>query len=140
LLFVIFAFAQAEVTIPARTPVQTQMTQDIPKKWLSLKDKELSAEVLGASISFTIVEDVKLKNGTVVIAKNSAVKASITQIMNKRDLKLEVQSVTAVDGTEIALGDCWILITKAQDKNSRANVAGLRKNCETKADVKIKTK
>ena len=139
-LFVIYGFAQDEVTIPARTPVQTQMTQDIPKNWLSWKGEKLQAEVIGATISFIIVEDVKLKNGTVVIAKNSPVKARITQIMNNRDLKLEVQSATAVDGTIVPLGDCWILITKAQDKNSRANVAGLRKNCETKADVKVKVK
>jgi hypothetical protein len=132
LLFVLsaqFVSAQSDlIAIPERTQISMILTEDL----IEGKCK------VGQSAKFVISEDV-LVNGVVVISKKTPVVAKVT-ISGKRELRVEMSEVPAVDGTPVKLLDCWKFTTAAQNLNGK--VALLPKNtikiCASLAEVKIK--
>jgi hypothetical protein len=123
------AFSQSdEITIPENTMVPMELTQEIRER----KNK------LGEPARFVVSEDVKV-NGTVVIAKNTLVHATITNA-KRGELKVDIYDVEAVDGTILKLNDCWLFTTFAQNYVSHGAlfVKGTRKNCVTVNSAKIK--
>lgn len=116
------------ISIPEATQVSMILTEDL----IEGKCK------VGQSAKFVVSEDV-LVNGVVVISKKTPVVAKVT-ISGKRELRVEMSEVPAVDGTPIKLLDCWKFTTAAQNLNGK--VALLPKNtikiCATLAVVKVK--
>jgi hypothetical protein len=123
------AFAQSEmITIPERTAVSMILTEDVKE----------GKNGVGTPARFVVAEDVKV-DGVVVIAKNALVHATVT-ISGKRELRVDLADVPAVDGTPLKLMDCWKFTTAAQNLNGKGALLpkNTTKNCFTIAETKIK--
>ncbi len=123
-----FLHAQDVITVPERTPVSMILTEDI------FENKTKT----GAPARFIVAEDVTV-DGVVVISKNSVVKATVS-LPVKRELRVDLIEVPAVDGTPIKLMDCWKATTAAQNLNGKVALLpkNTRKNCFTIQEVKVK--
>ncbi len=126
-LAVLTFWVSAQTTLPEKTQVQMIVTSDIREA----KNK------VGEAASFVVFEDVKV-DGTVVISKGTAVRATIT-ISKNRELKVDISDVKAVDGTAIKLNDCSVFTTAAQNYNGKGALIakGTRKSCFTAKEEKI---
>jgi hypothetical protein len=122
------AFSQSEITIPERTQVPMESTQDLRE------GKNKTGEVA----PFVVSEDVKI-GGVTVVAKGTSVHATVTASKN-RELRVDIYDVKAVDGTVIKLNDCYIYMTAAQNLNGRGALIlkGTRKSCFSLTDVKVR--
>ena len=121
-VFLFFSIASmAQTTIPEGTVVSMILTQQI----FEGKNKT------GEAAAFKVAEDVKV-NGTVVIAANTPVHATVTNSKN-RELRVDIYDVKAVDGTTVKLNDCWIFTTASENLKSKGAllVVGTKKNCTT---------
>ncbi|MBK7148203.1 MAG: hypothetical protein IPH78_05110 [Bacteroidetes bacterium] len=122
-------FAQSDMfTIPERTPISMILTEDVKE----------GKNSVGTPARFVVAEDVKV-DGLVVVAKNTLVHATVT-ISGKRELRVDLADVPAVDGTPLKLMDCWKFTTAAQNLNGKGALLpkNTTKNCFTIAEVKIK--
>lgn len=123
------AFAGAQtVTVPANTVVSMELTKEIREG----KNK------VGEAASFRVLTDVVV-DGTVVIPAKSVVNAKVTN-SGKRELRVDLYDIKAVDGTTIVLQDCWIFTTAAQNFNGKgaALFVGTKKNCGTQVRTEVK--
>jgi hypothetical protein len=124
-----FSFSQTdEITIPESTLIPMELTQEVKEG----KNK------VGEAARFVVSQDVMV-NGTVVVAKNTLVHASVTT-SKRGELRVDLYDVAAVDGTIMKLNDCWIFTTAAQNLNSHGGliVKGTKKNCSTPVSYKVK--
>src|SRR5687767_15161017 len=121
LLSSFFCFSQDEIVIPEHTQVAMELSSEVKEG----KNK------VGEAARFVVSEDIKV-DGTVVIAKNTLVRATVTT-SKRGELRVDIYDVTAVDGTVIKLNDCWLFTTFAQNYISHGAlfVKGTRKNCMT---------
>lgn len=122
-----FSYAQT-VTVPANTVVSMELAKEVREG----KNK------VGEAASFRVLTDVVV-DGTVVIPAKSVVNAKVTN-SGKRELRVELYDVKAVDGTTIVLQDCWIFTTAAQNFNGKgaALFVGTKKNCGTLVRTEVK--
>lgn len=122
-LLFISAASFAQTNIPEGTTVSMILTQELREG----KNKT------GEAAAFKVSEDVKV-NGTVVIAANTPVRATVTNSKN-RELRVDIYDVKAVDGSTIKLADCWLFTTAAENLRSKGAllVVGTKKNCATVA-------
>lgn len=135
--------AQTEITVPYNTRVPCELTGTV-----TLDDKP------GTEVGMIVKEDV-LVNDKVVIAKNTPVNATIR--VNKKpktnyyttnefmgELLIDINYVTAVDGSRINLNTCYVQYfaeknTNWFDKQRRWLLrTGTLKNCNTSINVKVK--
>ena len=118
--------AQTPPAAPAKPPVAVvavTLTDGIPFKITLAKDIPQDAE-MGAPLSFTVTDDVKLKD-VVVIAKGAAVTGVIEQAAKKKGfipfgggkMTLKLMKVDAVDGQKLS-----IRATPVRSENAAGNV------------------
>ena len=129
--FSLFSFAQGgNFVVPENTQIQMKFDQDYREK----KNK------VGEIAKLSVLEDV-LVNGKVVVAKGASVDAKVTN-SKKFELRVDIYSASAVDGTKLILNDCWVFTTAAQNYKSKGAliVTGTKKNCFVKEATKINAK
>jgi hypothetical protein len=125
-----FSYAQT-VTVPANTVVSMELAKEVREG----KNK------VGEAASFRVLTDVVV-DGTVVIPAKSVVNAKVTN-SGKRELRVDLYDVKAVDGTTIVLQDCWIFTTASQNFSGKggkgaALFVGTKKNCGTSVRTEVK--
>lgn len=128
MLSAIFAHSQSgKVKLPERTIVPMILTEEIREN----KNK------VGTSAKFIVAENVVI-DGNILIAQKTPVVSKIT-ISGKRELRVELYEVAAVDGTPVKLNDCWFFTTAAQNLNGKDAMLAknMRKNCATAVEVTV---
>ncbi len=125
-----FGFAQT-VTVPANTTVNMELAKEIREG----KNKA------GEAASFRVLTDVVV-DGNVVIPAKSVVNAKVTN-SGKRELRVDLYDVKAIDGTTITLQDCWIFTTASQNFSGKGGkgavlFVGTKKNCGTSVRTEVK--
>ncbi len=123
----LFFSSYSQTTVPAKTLVPVQVTQDISPK----------TNKAGSAVTLKVEKDVVV-NGVTVIAANSAVTGKVS-MLTKTDLRVDILSVKAVDGTTIRLNDCWIYTTIDQNPSGKFPLIrqGTQKNCYTAVDISV---
>lgn len=120
--------AQEMIAVPERTEIPMILMEDVREN----KNK------VGTPARFVVADDVKV-DGFVVVAKNTLVRATVT-VSGKRELRVDLMEVPAVDGTPLKLMDCWKSTTAAQNLNGKDAMLpkNTKKICSTVEEVKIK--
>jgi hypothetical protein len=128
--FTTTAFAQT-VTVPANTSISMELTKEVRE----------GKNRVGEAAAFHVLNDVVV-DGVVVIPAKSVVNAKVTN-SGKRELRVDLYDIKAVDGTTITLADCWIFTTAAQNFSGQGGkgavlFVGTKKTCNTATRVEVK--